>query len=73
MEFELRIVVEKVAISTQKVVERNTLKTYDIQAPESILEPRIATYRANFIIIQDSELSVGRTMQTSPKRVKDLS
>ena len=38
MEFELRIVVEKVAISTQKVVERNTLKTYDIQAPESILE-----------------------------------
>lgn len=38
MEFELRIVVEKVAISTQEVVERNTLKTYDIEVPESILE-----------------------------------
>ena len=38
MEFELRIVVEKVAISTQYVLERNTLKTYDIEAPESILE-----------------------------------
>lgn len=38
MEFELRIVVEKVAISTQEVVERNTLKTYDIEAPQSILE-----------------------------------
>ncbi len=38
MEFELRIVVEKVAISTQEVVERNTLKVYDIEAPQSILE-----------------------------------
>jgi len=38
MEFELRIVVEKVSISTQEVVERNTLKTYDIEAPPSILE-----------------------------------
>ena len=38
MEFELRIVVEKVAISTQEVVEHNTLKTYDIEVPQSILE-----------------------------------
>ena len=38
MEFELRIVVEKVAISTQKVVERNTRKPMISKLPESILE-----------------------------------
>ena len=38
MEFELRIVAEKVAISTQEVVERNTLKVYDVEAPQSIIE-----------------------------------
>lgn len=38
LEYELRITVEKVAISTQEVVKRNTIKVYDIKAPASILE-----------------------------------
>lgn len=38
MEYELRVVVEKVAVSSQTVVNRDTLKVYDVQAPESILE-----------------------------------
>ena len=38
MEYELRVVVEKVAVSSQKVVKRDTLKVYDVKAPESILE-----------------------------------
>lgn len=38
MDFELRIVVEKVAVSTQEVVQRNTVKVYDVIPPESILD-----------------------------------
>jgi hypothetical protein len=38
MEYELRVVVEKVAVSTQEVVKRDTLKIYEIQCPASILE-----------------------------------
>jgi len=38
MEYELRIVVEKVAVSSQQVVNRDTLKIYDVKAPASILE-----------------------------------
>ncbi|MBV8883870.1 MAG: hypothetical protein JO235_07700, partial [Chroococcidiopsidaceae cyanobacterium CP_BM_RX_35] len=38
MDYELRIVVEKVAVSSQEVVNRDTLKVYDVKAPESILE-----------------------------------
>lgn len=38
MEYELRVVVEKVSISSQKVVKRDTLKVYDVKAPASILE-----------------------------------
>jgi hypothetical protein len=38
MEYELRVVVEKVFVSTQEVVKRDTLKTYDVKPPESILE-----------------------------------
>ncbi len=38
MDYELRIVVEKVAISSQEVVKRDTIKIYDIQRPESILD-----------------------------------
>jgi len=37
MEYELRIVVEKVAVSSQQV-NRDTLKIYDVKAPASILE-----------------------------------
>jgi hypothetical protein len=38
VEYELRIVVEKVSVSSQKVVKRDTLKVYDVKAPASILE-----------------------------------
>lgn len=38
MNYELRVVVEKVSVSSQEVVKRDTLKVYDVKAPESILE-----------------------------------
>ena len=38
MDFELRIVVEKVAVSSQEVVKRDTITSYAIQCPTSIVE-----------------------------------
>ncbi len=38
MDYELRIVVEKVSVSSQELVQRDTLKVYDVKAPHSILE-----------------------------------
>ncbi len=38
MDYELRVVVEKVSISTQEVVKRNTVKIYDVNPSASILE-----------------------------------
>ncbi|MBV8888004.1 MAG: ISKra4 family transposase, partial [Chroococcidiopsidaceae cyanobacterium CP_BM_RX_35] len=38
MDYEFRVVIEKVSVSNQKVVKRDTLKIYDIQKPESILD-----------------------------------
>lgn len=38
MDYELRIVVEKVSVSSQEVIKRDTLKVYDVKAPTSILE-----------------------------------
>jgi hypothetical protein len=38
VDYELRIVVEKVSVSSQEVVNRDTLKVYDVKAPQSILE-----------------------------------
>ena len=38
MDYELRVVVEKVFVSSQEVVKRDTLKVYDVKPPESILE-----------------------------------
>ena len=38
MDYELRFVLEKVSASSQEVVKRDTLKVYDVKAPESILE-----------------------------------
>ncbi|MBV8887533.1 MAG: ISKra4 family transposase [Chroococcidiopsidaceae cyanobacterium CP_BM_RX_35] len=38
MEYELRIIVEKVSVSNQEVVRRDTIKTYDIKRPASILD-----------------------------------
>jgi len=36
VEYELRIIVEKVAVSSQEVVKRDTLKIYDVKRPESM-------------------------------------
>jgi len=38
MDYELRIIVEKVAVSSQEVVKRDTIKAYDIQRPASIVD-----------------------------------
>lgn len=38
MEYELRIIAEKVTVSSQEVVKRDTLKIYAIKRPESILD-----------------------------------
>ena len=38
MDYELRVIVEKVSVSSQEIVQRDTLKVYDIEAPTSILE-----------------------------------
>ena len=38
MEYELRVIVEKVAVSSQEVVKRETITTYEITAPASILD-----------------------------------
>src|SRR5215471_12051525 len=38
MDYELRIIVEKVAISSQEVIKRDTITSYDIQYPTSIGE-----------------------------------
>lgn len=38
MEHELRIIVEKVSVSNQEVVRRDTIKTYDVERPKSILD-----------------------------------
>ncbi len=38
MDYELRILVEKVAISSQKVVRRDTITSYALQCPTSIGE-----------------------------------
>ena len=38
MDYELRIVVEKVAVRSQEVVQRDTIKCYGIQRPASIVD-----------------------------------
>ena len=38
MDYELRIVVEKVSVASQEVVKRDTVKIYDITQPKSILD-----------------------------------
>jgi hypothetical protein len=38
VDYEFRVVVEKGSVSSQKIVKRETLKIYDIQKPESILD-----------------------------------
>jgi hypothetical protein len=38
MTHELRIIIEKVSVSSQEVVKRDTIKVYDIKAPEAITD-----------------------------------
>lgn len=38
MDYEFRVVVEKVSISSQDVIKRDTVKIYDINQPKSILD-----------------------------------
>jgi len=38
MDYEFRIVVEKVSVSSREFVKRDTLKVYDTQKPRSILD-----------------------------------
>jgi len=38
MDYELRIVVEKVAVSSEEVVQRDTITSYALQGPTSIGE-----------------------------------
>lgn len=38
MDYEFRVVVEKVTVSKQEVVQRETVKIYDIKKPELILD-----------------------------------
>jgi len=38
MDYELRIIVEKVAISSQEVIKRDTITSYALQCPPSIIE-----------------------------------
>lgn len=38
MDYEFRLVVEKVSVSKQEVVKRETVKIYDVKKPESILD-----------------------------------
>jgi len=46
MDYEFRVVVEKVSVSKQ-VIKRDTLKIYDIEKPESILD-LAAPWRTDF-------------------------
>jgi len=38
MDYELRIIVEKVAITSQEVIKRDTITSYALQCPASIVE-----------------------------------
>ncbi len=44
MDYEVRIVVEKVSVNTQKVVTRDTIKIYALQCPKSILDLGLRHY-----------------------------
>ena len=38
MDYQLRVIVEKVAVETKEVIQCNTLEVYDVIPPESVLE-----------------------------------
>ena len=56
MDYELRIVVEKVAVHSQEVIKRDTLTSYALQRPTSILESLLLDSR----VLRDQELNERR-------------
>jgi hypothetical protein len=38
VKYELRVIVEKVVVSSQEVVKRDTITTYEIKTPASIID-----------------------------------
>lgn len=64
MDYELRVVVEKVSVSSQEVLKRDTLKVYDIKSPESILELGLRHEEQISLLekIQNSVLAVQSTL-----------
>ena len=38
MDYEFRVIVEKVSVASQKTIKRDTIKIYDINPPQSILD-----------------------------------
>ncbi len=57
MEYELRVVVEKVSVSSQEVVQRDILKTYDVKPPQSILELGLR-HEAQILLLEKVQNSV---------------
>jgi hypothetical protein len=70
MDYELRIVVEKVAISSQEVSKRDPITSYALQCPTSIVElglghaEQIALLEKvqNIVLVEQSLLLVPRKM-----------
>jgi len=58
VDYELRIVVEKVAVSSQEVVKRDTIKIYDIQRPESILDLGLR-HRTDILAVKGAKCIIG--------------
>ncbi len=48
MDYEFRVIVEKVSVTSQKVIERDTIKVYDIKPPESILDGSLVLHVISF-------------------------
>jgi len=47
MDYEFRVVVEKVAVESQKAIKRDTVKIYDIKQPKSILDLGPGLFHSN--------------------------
>ncbi len=56
MDYELRVIVEKVSASSQEVAQHDTLKVYDIKAPVSILDLGLC---------HEEQISILETVQNS--------
>ena len=62
MDFELRVVVEKAAVSTQEVRERHTVKVYDVNPPAAILDLGLRHAEQISLLDKDSECCPSRTI-----------